>query len=399
MKEGLMRLLRLTFEHLNLFEEQRLSLGLFASDRVASDCGVTPLEAPIYSQNLLALAGINATGKTTVLRLLHGALGILMGKALSEDLVNLLFTLSADRVIMNSTFFHKDSYYQLRTTFEIEATKDGNYSLEEWVIAEEELWRSSRPVTKKALSSDESFLQQAKRDRVRSELPQEILDYLPDDVSMVTTITKDSHQYVSSSLFTDKMWLNLPEAAVDNTILQVFDDSIESCGHNSRFDWYELSFKDNDTSFYYNQSEDLSDVLSDGTIKGGNLVHQATLALQTGGYLLVDEIENHLNKQLVGVILDLFESSDTNPHGAVLVFSTHYPELLDFIKRKDNVYFLSRSHDHKIRATLYSSIVKRIENKKSEVFLANYVKGTAPRYATISALRKYVGRLVNEDVR
>ncbi len=392
-----MRLLKLAFEHLDLFESERLSLDFFASDRVAADRGITPLDAPIYSQNLLAFAGINATGKTTALRLVHGALGILMGKAISADLSNLLFDLSADLVIMHSIFFHEGSFYQLQTTFEIESTPDGTFNLDEWVIAEEELWQSARPLTKKTLSSFDLFSQHAKKERVRSELSKELLDYLPDNVSMVTTLTKDSRQYLSPSLFTDNMWLDLSEAAIDNTVLQVFDDSIESCEHNPKFDWYELSFKSGATSFYYRQSEDLGLVLSDGTVKGANLVHQATLALQTGGYLLVDEIENHLNKQLVGVILDLFESNETNPHGAVLVFSTHYPELLDFIKRKDDVYFFSRSRDHRINAALYSSIVKRIENKKSEVFLSNYVKGTAPRYTAIAALRKYVAKLVDED--
>jgi AAA15 family ATPase/GTPase len=138
--------------------------------------------------------------------------------------------------------------------------------------------------------------------------------------------------------------------------------------------------------------------LSSGTIKGLEIVRKAVGVLAQGGYLLVDEIENHLNKQLVGVLIDLFQSSDTNPHGATLLFTTHYPEILDRVHRKDNVYFLSRrSEDHAIQVIKYSSRVKRIENKKSEVFISNYIGGTAPSYTDVQALRALVREAVSHE--
>lgn len=128
------------------------------------------------------------------------------------------------------------------------------------------------------------------------------------------------------------------------------------------------------------------------------VVQRAVLMLKVGGYLLLDEIENHLNRQLVNVILDLFCSPETNPKGATLVFTTHYPEVLDHIHRKDNVYFLAKGKDSRSRAVKYSTRVKRIENKKSEVFASNFIGGTAPSYSNVAALLQYARLAVDGSV-
>jgi hypothetical protein len=119
-------------------------------------------------------------------------------------------------------------------------------------------------------------------------------------------------------------------------------------------------------------------------------VRCAVEILEGGGYLLIDEMENHLNRQLVNVLLDLFDSRKTNPHGATIVFTTHYPQLLDYVHRKDNVYFLARTNSNVTEIVKYGDVVKRIENKKSEVFSSNFVKGTAPRYADVAKLKGIV---------
>ena len=118
--------------------------------------------------------------------------------------------------------------------------------------------------------------------------------------------------------------------------------------------------------------------------------------LRSGGYLLVFEVENHLNRQLVNVVLDLFAAHGANPNGATLVFTTHYPQLLDHVHRKDNVFFLAQRNSG-ARVVKYADRVKRIENKKSEVFASNFVKGTAPRYADVRALKELVAEEVSDE--
>lgn len=76
-------LLRITCEHLSNFKNGVLSLDFFAEKRVLSeeveDGTVYRLFGRIYKLNTVALAGINATGKTTVLSLLSNLLTVYIG--------------------------------------------------------------------------------------------------------------------------------------------------------------------------------------------------------------------------------------------------------------------------------------------------------------------------------
>lgn len=45
---------------------------------------------------------------------------------------------------------------------------------------------------------------------------------------------------------------------------------------------------------------------------------------------------------------------------------------------------------------LYSHRVKRIENKKSEVFLSNFLRGTAPKFSVVRDLKLRIAQLVGE---
>ena len=95
------------------------------------------------------------------------------------------------------------------------------------------------------------------------------------------------------------------------------------------------------------------------------------------------------------MLIDLFQARETNPHGSTLILTTHYPEILDYVHRKDNVYFLSRDMKTRLtRVTKYSRKVRRIENKKSEVFLSNYLGVTAPRNPDVANLRNLVRKVV-----
>ncbi len=114
------------------------------------------------------------------------------------------------------------------------------------------------------------------------------------------------------------------------------------------------------------------------------------IALRNGGYLIIDELENHLNKELVRMIINIFNNKDINKKGACLFFTTHYAEILDTFDRKDNIYVLTRDGDNFTKINRYSNMVKRNELKKSDVILSNYIKGTAPKALSIRALEEYI---------
>ena len=50
--------------------------------------------------------------------------------------------------------------------------------------------------------------------------------------------------------------------------------------------------------------------------------------LKDGGYLIVDEVEDHFNKEIVNTLIRFFMDRKINKNGGMLIFSTHYPVLL-----------------------------------------------------------------------
>lgn len=391
-----MKLLKLSFDGLRMFKDEKLTIDFYASDRVAESRGVTLLAKPTYSQNVMAFAGINATGKTTTLRLIAFAVNLISGISLTESYRNIFSPgIFSETIKVDVLFYHQDTYYRLISEIDLFHSKQGS-TLSSPVLTAETLWeKSGHLLSKKVLADVDEFSSQAKIAIRRKDLPKESLDFLPDTVSIASAITKGVGSPIALAVPSDTEWLHLEDEWIDDRVVKVFDKSIRSFEINGEYGSV-LEFEAG-TAIYTKHAEDLVRSLSSGTIKGTNIIRRAVLALKTGDYLLVDEIENHLNKQLVGMIIDLFEANDTNPNGATLLFSTHYPEILDYLKRKDNVYFLVRNKDHFVSAIRYSDRVKRIENKKSEVFLANYVAGTAPRYADVADLKSFIKRVVKDE--
>jgi AAA15 family ATPase/GTPase len=62
--------------------------------------------------------------------------------------------------------------------------------------------------------------------------------------------------------------------------------------------------------------------------------------LRRGGTFVVDEIDASLHSLLTTRLIALFQSPETNPHGAQLIFTTHDPSLLG---RRDGKDILKRS--------------------------------------------------------
>lgn len=82
---------------------------------------------------------------------------------------------------------------------------------------------------------------------------------------------------------------------------------------------------------------------SDGTRKLMALAPAIESALQCGGILLVDELERELHPLLVNYIVAKFQSKDSNPNGAQIIFTTHNTELMNLeLLRKDQIYFADK---------------------------------------------------------
>ncbi|HIW76072.1 MULTISPECIES: AAA family ATPase [Gordonibacter] len=394
-----MRLIKFRLNGIDLFENEILAFDFFATDRVPDSSLVYELLKPIYTQKVVGLAGINATGKSTALSFIEAVLKLLSGEPLQSYSQAFYSTAFRKSFQLEALFYQDGQYYLLDSDIHYVAETEEDSSLVplKLAFADETLWVAKRDVHLKKQLDYKEFRRIATQMIQRSTLSEEAARFLPDDVSVVSSIQKKAKPVVSA-LYHDAPLQTPVVNRMGGAVANVFDPSIEYLKpSDSGGSLFRLKFKRSAEEEEHFVSV-ISSMLSSGTIRGIELVDQAVLVLKTGGYLLVDEIENHLNKQLVGMIMSLFDSEETNPYGALLIFTTHYPEALDYMQRKDNLYFLVRNDEHRTQIIKYSDRVKRIENKKSEVFLSNYIKGTAPKYSEVAALKRSVIDRLKDEV-
>lgn len=79
-----------------------------------------------------------------------------------------------------------------------------------------------------------------------------------------------------------------------------------------------------------------------GTVKLFTALPYLFEVLDTGGVLVVDEIENGLHLSLVKEIVALFSNEATNPNCAQLICTSHQPLLLDGDFRRDQVWVMCK---------------------------------------------------------
>ncbi len=408
-----MRLLKVRVDGVELFRNQRLEIDFVATDRVPKDeegniADVTrlPKGASLYTQNVMGIVGVNASGKTTALNVVRFVLGYMSGTYAIRRFVTSSDRLGklGDTFSVACVFYEEGKFYLIESRLRRVDDDLGSSRLrdasvaESYVFDDEWLWSCSLPpirVTRGLVTDIEAFKQASELVLVRNGSPDDerALDqrrrtFLGDSMSIVSIVTGRKSIPLE---FPDRV---LPLISMPTPVLQAFDPSIEYLNWNVENQVFHLKFK-NETGERVVSDSVAASILSNGTILGAELVDRAISALKSGGYLIVDEIETGLNRSLVGTVIGLFASPVTNPRGATLLFSTHYSELLDALQRKDNVYVLVRDDAFKTEVVKYSDRIERIENKKSDVIINNVIKGSMPKYPDVQAMRNYVCEHVN----
>lgn len=135
------------------------------------------------------------------------------------------------------------------------------------------------------------------------------------------------------------------------------------------------------TSYHRGQNENGSSELfplelsneSDGTRKLMSLAPAIESVLKKGGVLLVDELDKELHSMLVAYIVSKFQSKNSNPLGAQLIFTTHDTDLMnEEILRKDQLYFADKDNATGV-SELYS--ISEFFTKTSENIRKGYLVG------------------------
>ena len=337
----------------------------------------------IYTNQAISFIGLNASGKTTILKAISFVINLLNNEALnnikSKEILN---DLSDNKKVKITSFFYNDnSVYKLETHIEKRVNQVDNES--KLIITEERLWEkdATKVKTKKSLFEfNDSDIRIERNEKEQ---------FLLNDVSVMIAINKEKQSNFplrDMLMWTNHNMLNIL-GKFPKELLTFLDPSIEyfKCDIRKKPADIRLKFYESEEIILNNPSE-IEKYLSSGTIKGINVFMNALLCFMEGGYLIVDELENHFNEEIVTTLVRFFMNPNVNRNGATLIYSTHYSELLDEYDRNDCIYIVRN------RGGIYtenlSLILKRNDIKKSEAYESGYLEGTVPIYESYMALKK-----------
>ena len=401
-RDSMIHILRSEIDGLTLFKDKKVMFDLVAEKNVTEDDvlngNVMRIDDLIDKLNTIALVGSNATGKTTQLRLIKMVISVFLALDSLNEFENL-----ADQ--FEDTFRFTNYFYNAKTLYKVESavkkTTDGDFAFIEETIYSKKVY----PSHKKSELFNFDLTKRGQQELLRrSSLPDEITAFLRDDDTIFSTIVRKIMNNKVQDIVIDEIDMTnknklTTKEKIPVEYIKYFDPSIESIRILSKDVPsekmnVEVTFK-NDSIIQVPLIE-LSNYLSSGTIKGINLFIDIEKTLKNGGYLIIDEIENHLHKSIIMNIIQLFANS-LNKNGATLIFSTHYSEIIDMVPRTDMIYVATKEENliqfKKMSQGLGDQ--DRNDKKKSEVLLSGKLSNT-PTYRDLKRVRAKLRSAVSE---
>lgn len=380
-----------------------LEFSLMSDARVleSTKSQLTHLAGNLWLNNIITIVGKNATGKTTIMSTIIGMLKLLLYR-MSIDQTSLQDIFIGSEPIKITTYFYGEdkTLYKDEITFNL----DQDNPNKKWIIDNEIIYEKkfSGRSTKKNILNFKNIKPLFDRNKL-GDMASSILS--PDDSIFRLVLAKKKYdiQSVSGNLMLANVnALFYGDKDVPNEILNYLDPTIEYLKIEQDRDesgqvkiLYRLKFKNREEEINATAFDVIEHYLSSGTAKGITLYGNVIASLQTGGIIFVDELENHFNHAIVRSFIEDFSDPKVNINRAVLIFSTHYSELLDDLERGDEIYIAKR--DGKIQLQRYSSSDVRSDLNKSDVFESDYLGGTAPEYSAYMRLKKATKKAVNDN--
>lgn len=378
-----MKLLKVEFNGLPLVNGKG-EIDFVASQRVTGDNAekATLLFAQnnlkIYLNNVLSLIGINASGKTTILKTLAFVFGVLNNQSLNNsEYIEIFDGLNSDKdVIFDTCFYDSGCIYFLNTVIE----KKDRLVIKEETLKEKPIGKIKKKADLYSLEGIRTIMQRNNEEA-----------FLLDDVSIMVAFNKKrktNFAFVDMLRYTNVNKLTLAEDCPAE-LIGFFDPNIEyiNVENNSGGIGGRLKFFGKD-EIKLEHIADVDRYLSSGTIKGINTFLSAMKIFSSGGYLIIDELENHFNHEIVSTLVRLFMDKKVNKAGASLVFSTHFAEILNEFDRNDCIYIIRNKGG--ITIDNLSTILKRNDIKKSEAYESGFLSGTTPSYDSYINLKRHL---------
>lgn len=345
------------------------------------DDEVIELDEGLYIPTTIVFTGKNASGKSSVLSMIEFVNELLLSGRIKYDKLDF-----RSKTIKLTVFFYLlEMVYKYESNISIpEATLLNETSY--CKFSNEKLYskKYSKSYSKRILDLD--FDEDNTYTSNVSDTS--ILYKLTNKRTLVINTNNWIHNYSIESIFDI---FNLVEVSTELMlkITNLFDEGIKKFEYDLDKKLFVLDLNGIGAKTYSEKEVDM--LLSDGTKKGLIMFGLTIAILKMGGTLIIDEIENSFHKNLVENIIMIFNDKRINVKNANLIFSTHYVEILDIFRRRDNI-FVMRKNDHITACNLYKDFKDRIDLSKSNQFNNNTFQ-TLINYDRLMELKK---ELINE---
>ena len=401
-----MKLLKIIFEDIALFDK-KIEIDFFSEARVSADekHELIHLFNNFYANRTLTFTGLNASGKTQLLNILVVALNIIQAKSINYRPRMIFRHSGADNILhiennrqVKFTIFFYDETNGDQTINKLESIISRNFDEDEgefkYFFADETFsTKNAKSVRSKKEIFDFTSIKQ--EDIISRNYDAKKHLGLSSDVSIMNIFFnlnqieklyyKDTLSYTNFNILSG--FGNIP-----HELITYLDPSIEKLefikNEENKTVKVSLKFVDQIYSIELDSISELHSILSSGPVKGIGLFMDAFFTLRSGGVIIVDELENHFNREIVSTFINLFLDRKMNPYGAVLVYSTHYSELLDIIPRNDSIYVVSKKRQ--IAIEKFSNIIKRNDISKSDIFIKGMIDNSTPDYSSENSLRNTI---------
>lgn len=378
-----MKILKINISGYKLLENN-FEIDFLNKARVNSsdkDDEVIELDEGLYIPTTIVFTGKNASGKSSVLSMIEFVNELLLSGRIKYDKLDF-----RSKTIKLTVFF-----YLLETVYKYES----NISIPEATLLNETSYckfsneklyskKYSKSYSKRILDLDFD------EDNIYTSNVSDtsILYKLTNKRTLVINTNNWIHNYRIESIFDI---FNLVEVSTELMlkITNLFDEGIKKFEYDLDKKLFVLDLNGIGAKTYSEKEVDM--LLSDGTKKGLIMFGLTIAILKMGGTLIIDEIENSFHKNLVENIIMIFNDKRINVKNANLIFSTHYVEILDIFRRRDNI-FVMRKNDHITACNLYKDFKDRIDLSKSNQFNNNTFQ-TLINYDRLMELKK---ELINE---
>lgn len=383
-----MKILKIVAKDLPLFNG-RCEIDFLPQQRVNSENAENMSELfstssnTFYKSNVISFTGINASGKTSVLKLITFVFDMLNNTPINSITCSeVLDGIADNNTVSFDTFFFSETQNNklINLLNTVIAKEDNKLKIVSETLKSKDV---SKIRAKKALYDFSDIETNFTRD-VNSE-------FLLDDVSIMVAFNKRNKESIN---YTDMLrYTNINELDISEDcpveLISFFDPSIEYLKINKEKNKSNIHLKfKSKNEMILNQFSELNRYLSSGTIKGINTFLYAIRIFNNGGYLIIDELENHFNREIVSTLIRFYMDKKVNKKGATLIFSTHYSELLDEFERNDNIYIVRNRQG--ITIENLSKILKRNDIKKSEAYQSGLLGGTLPMYDAYMNLKNAI---------